>query len=145
MKYLRLEQELAPHLVVLAVCAGILFFAFLLSPAHSGSPYLSIHALTLPSTCTFHNLTGLPCPGCGLSRSLVSAVHGDFAASLTFHRLGLLTLVYILLQFLYRMGLLISPALAKGVFGSGRILNRGLILLGILFAVNWIFSLLLLL
>ena len=142
MKFLTLDQKLAPHLVVLMVCAGILFFAILFNPAQPGSPTLSFYSIRLPSTCTFHNLTGLPCPGCGLSRSLVAAVHGDIAGSYAFHRLGLVTLLYILLQFLYRMGLLISSKVTERVFGSGWLLNRGFILLGVLFGMNWIFSLL---
>jgi len=122
-KSLTLDQKLAPHLVVLVICAGILFTASLLNPAYPGNPSLSIFKLTIPDTCSFHNMTGLPCPGCGLTRSLVAAVHGDISGSLAFHRLGLLTLLYILLQFLYRIGFLISTKWAQKVFGSGRILR----------------------
>jgi len=41
-----------------------------------------------PPLCPFRLLTGLPCPGCGLSRSLVSLLHGDLAAAVFFHPLG---------------------------------------------------------
>ena len=42
----------------------------------------------MPSICVFHNLTGLPCPGCGLTRSWVSMAHGQFASAFVWHPLG---------------------------------------------------------
>jgi hypothetical protein len=41
-----------------------------------------------PPLCPFRLLTGLPCPGCGLTRSLVSLLHGDLSAAVLFHPLG---------------------------------------------------------
>ena len=41
-----------------------------------------------PPLCPFRLLTGLPCPGCGLTRSLVSLLHGDLTAAVYFHPLG---------------------------------------------------------
>ena len=41
-----------------------------------------------PSFCPFRLWSGLPCPGCGLTRSVVALAHGDLAASLYFHPLG---------------------------------------------------------
>ena len=42
----------------------------------------------MPSLCAFHNLTGLPCPGCGLTRAWVSIAHGHLSESLVWHPLG---------------------------------------------------------
>ena len=41
-----------------------------------------------PLLCPFHWATGLPCPGCGLTRSVVALAHGDLAGALFFHPLG---------------------------------------------------------
>ena len=41
-----------------------------------------------PVLCPFRFLTGLPCPGCGMTRSVVALLHGDLAASLFYHPLG---------------------------------------------------------
>ena len=41
-----------------------------------------------PSLCPFKMFTGLPCPGCGLTRSVVALLHGDPSASVFFHPLG---------------------------------------------------------
>lgn len=38
--------------------------------------------------CWFKNLTGLPCPGCGLTRSIACLAHLEFAKSLRYHPFG---------------------------------------------------------
>ena len=61
-----------------------LFFAVVVLPlpGHDG------RIAHLPSFCPFYNLTGLPCPGCGLTRSFVCLGHGQWQASLHWHPLG---------------------------------------------------------
>lgn len=35
--------------------------------------------------CPVRAITGLPCPGCGMSRALLSLLYGDIAQSLYYH------------------------------------------------------------
>jgi preprotein translocase subunit SecG len=135
------KRYLTPHLIVLFICLAILIGALMLSPSDTREGHLSIGSLTLPETCTFKKLTGLPCPGCGLTRSMVAAVHGDVKQSLHHHRIGLLTLLYVLLQFVYRIGAIAAPALALRIFGPEKYLNRFIVILGALFLLNWVFLL----
>ena len=58
----------------------------------------------LPSICVFYNLTGLPCPGCGLTRSFVCLGHGHLFEALHWHPLG--PAIFLLFGFLWlRCGL----------------------------------------
>lgn len=38
--------------------------------------------------CVFNRLTGLPCPGCGMTRSFCAIGKGEWARALLFHPLG---------------------------------------------------------
>jgi hypothetical protein len=66
-----------------------------------GAPVLWLLSFLVPrgglpvSLCVFHNLTGLPCPGCGLTRSLASISHLCPGEALRYHPFG--PLIYALL------------------------------------------------
>ncbi len=47
--------------------------------------------------CPLKNLSGLDCPTCGLTRSVSSLLHLDFASSLSYHLLGAPALAGLLL------------------------------------------------
>ncbi|MGD9347525.1 MAG: DUF2752 domain-containing protein [Candidatus Aminicenantes bacterium] len=128
--------------MILLLCAGILLGGVVLSPPHAGSSYLHIGPIPIPDTCSFKNLTGLPCPGCGLTRSIVTGMHGDLRASLAYHRLGLLTLVYVFFQFLFHLIALTVPSRSAQFSSIGKVLNRGMIVLAILYVINWGYTLL---
>lgn len=69
---------------------------FALAGLALATPVLAAWLLPLtagPTLCTFRNLTGYDCPGCGLTRSVVAFVHGDFGVSLRAHPLGALVFV----------------------------------------------------
>ncbi len=136
-----MKADLAPHLVILIICCGIIAAALIITPAKTEISYLKIGSIPLPDTCIFHNLTGLPCPGCGLSRSIVAAAHGEIINSFSHHRLGLLTLVYILLQFVFRLGWILFPEYGLRFSRTGRYIDRGIIGLAVLFGINWILTL----
>jgi hypothetical protein len=51
--------------------------------------------------CWFHAWMGLPCPGCGLTRSGSSLIHGNIAQAIRYHPFGL-----IVTPFLLGMGLI---------------------------------------
>jgi hypothetical protein len=70
-------------IILTATALGIAAVVFFFNPA------------TYPfyPACQFHRLTGLSCPGCGLTRALYALLHGNFSAALHDNALFVLTLI----------------------------------------------------
>lgn len=64
-----------------------------------------------PVICPFRLLTGLPCPGCGLSRSWSALVHGDLGEALAQHAFGPL---------LFALAIAALVAVARSLLGGRR-------------------------
>lgn len=60
----------------------------------------------LPATCYQQITNGTRCPSCGITRSLITATHGDFERSRQFHRAGIAVLVMLLAQCAMRIAFL---------------------------------------
>ncbi len=65
----------APSLLrrVLSLCAALATLA------------LALYVLDIG--CVFRLVTGIPCPGCGMTRAWLAALRGDFAAAAAYHPL----------------------------------------------------------
>jgi hypothetical protein len=58
--------------------------------------HIALLSLGLPSwDCPFFKLTGIPCPGCGLSRACLLLLSGEVWASIRFHAFAPIFLVLI--------------------------------------------------
>lgn len=77
----------ATEVVAAAGAAGLVAACFL-SPDHAEDG---------PVICPFRRLTGLPCPGCGLTRSWVYLAHGWWRESLAAHPFGWLAALVVLM------------------------------------------------
>lgn len=131
-----------PHLVILVACSSILLAALLLRPADATEPFLRIGGIALPSFCVMKQASGLPCPGCGLTRSVVSAAHGEWWGSFSHHRLGIALLIYLALQSMLRLAWLGLPAFRPGIARYCRVLDLAIIPLLVLLVINWLPTLL---
>jgi hypothetical protein len=80
---------------VLAICAAVLAGAAALTPGEEAVSWLG---WDVPVVCGFRRLTGHPCPGCGLTRSLVFLAHGEVASSFQAHPLGPLVFAFVAAQ-----------------------------------------------
>lgn len=89
----------------------------------------------IPSMCPFYVVTGLPCPGCGLTRSFVCIGHGEWRQSLHWHPLGLLLFG---LTVLYWLREAVSLAAGRRVmeFSQRMTANFGWALLGLVIVVG---------
>ncbi len=124
---------------VVALCLGAVLTAALLRPVAAGSGgRLSVAGVALPGVCAFREATGIPCPGCGLTRSWVAALHGDLAGSLRFHPLGWLVLLYALAQAARHGAWLGLARFRRGIERIGWFLDRGVVALGALLLVAWV-------
>src|SRR5476651_1521895 len=78
----------------LAVFAGVIFgmaivgagaFVFFFNPSTHG----------FYPVCVFHQLTGLNCPGCGMTRAFYALLHGNFLPALKDNALFIFTIAFL--------------------------------------------------
>jgi hypothetical protein len=55
--------------------------------------------ITLPWICLFKTITGIDCPVCGLTRSMISVGHLDFDKAWRYNRAGILVYLFVIYQF----------------------------------------------
>ena len=93
----------------LAVLAAVYSLSILLPMPGAGGRILG-----LPTICAFNHLTGLPCPGCGLTRAFVSIAHGHLVDAVHWHALS---------PALFLLGLALLVEYASRVFAGKSILR----------------------
>ena len=99
-------KRLNQHLVIALISAFILLAARM-SVASAES--VSVFGLRAPGLCAFKLLTTWDCPGCGLTRSLIHALHGDFNKSYAMHIWGIPLMWILLFQIPYRIFRSLKP------------------------------------
>ena len=82
--------------------------------------------------CPFKAVTGIPCPGCGMTRAVLSACKGDFRGAFYYHPLWIVAVPLVLVEVLNAMGGIKIPA---------KVNNMILIIAGILLLAVYIIRL----
>lgn len=95
----------------LGVLIGVYVLSFAL-PMPGGDGRI----LRLPTVCPFNHATGLPCPGCGLTRAFVSIAHGHLVDAVRWHALS---------PVLFFLGLVYLVDYAARVFAGKSLLRIG--------------------
>ncbi len=90
------------HLVILAICAGIMVLAVLLSVREQTQVLIPLLGVPLPELCMMKRWTGSGCPGCGMTRCFISLAHGDVRAALHYNPAGLLLFAILAFQIPFR-------------------------------------------
>lgn len=124
------------HLERLIFCIAVIAASVMLEVNGAGRVCVpGFRDRPLPESCPSWTLFKTPCPGCGLTRSFIHLAHGDVAASLARHRIGVLLFALVAVQIPYRVLALrhphrnlVEPSIARAI---------SLLLLGLLFG-NWI-------
>ncbi len=126
--------ERAGHLAVLLICGAILACAVVLRPNEDG---LSLFGLRWPLSCWLHDMTGVKCGLCGMSRSFCSLARGDLAAGIHFHRLGPLVFALFCLEIPYRLYALAATR-RGGSIGLARLHARVVAAVFAAIVVHWL-------
>jgi len=73
-----MERYLIPRRIALVAAGIFLSIATLHATGVSSADRIG---MAIPFLCPFKALTGIPCPGCGMTRALISMAKGDFHAA----------------------------------------------------------------
>ena len=91
------------HTVIVVICAAVLILAPLLSVREERQVLVPILGLPLPELCLAKRLTGLGCPGCGMTRCFISLAHGDLRAAWRYNPAGPLLFAILAFQIPFRL------------------------------------------
>ncbi|MEK6238180.1 MAG: DUF2752 domain-containing protein [Planctomycetales bacterium] len=88
-----------PHCVWLGLCAATLVASMMLGIQGRERVTLPFLGFPLPELCMMKRTTGVPCPGCGLTRSFISLASGRFEDAWSYNPAGMLLFAAMLFQF----------------------------------------------
>jgi hypothetical protein len=92
-----------PRWMILGLCSAVVVLSLVLSLGERpGQVVVPLINRSLPPLCQMKLLTGLDCPGCGLTRSFIALAHGQFVESFRFNPAGPLWFACIALQIPYQ-------------------------------------------
>ena len=135
----RADRARRRHLFFLGVAAAIVALAWALEVRPDERvAFRGFSQWPLPHSCYSRAAFGVPCPGCGLTRSFVYLVRGDWQAAWREHRLGWLLAGVVALQFPYRLWAIVRGG-QTGL--SPKLTTAFAITLMVLLVLNWAFGL----
>ena len=99
----RPREKSLPRWIVLIAALGVVGLSMSLSLKDSGGQVIvPLINTPLPPLCTLKRLTGLDCPGCGLTRSFVALGHGQWREAVRWNPAGPIWFAFIALQVPYQ-------------------------------------------
>jgi hypothetical protein len=99
----RLRGESWVRRFIIGLSAGVIVLSMLLSlGSEREQVLLPVINQPLPPLCQLKMLTGIDCPGCGLTRSFIALGHGQWGESFRFNPAGPLWFAFIALQIPYQ-------------------------------------------
>jgi hypothetical protein len=121
--------------------AAVLVAAASLSVRGASEVELPLLGQVLPAMCHWKRLTGLDCPGCGLTRCFIALAHGDIAAAWRFNPAGILLFAMVAGQIPYRGLQLWRLARGRDELAPGRLVGVFIAVLVGLLLLQWVWKL----
>lgn len=123
-------------LPILIACAGILVLsAVMVVVPPDRVAFVFAPDRVVPHLCWSQSLAQFNCPGCGVTRSIISLTHGSLDESLRYHRLGWALWLLFALEIPYRAARLLGWQSPRWL---GRIERLTLAILAMGMLVNWL-------
>lgn len=94
-----LNPRVRPELAMLGISALVLIIAAVSQP---GTEVVHLFGHVIPGMCVFRATFGIPCPGCGMTRSFVFLAHGDLREAFSMNVFGPAMFVLTAAQIPYR-------------------------------------------
>jgi hypothetical protein len=111
-----------PQQVILPILPVLRDRRFTIALAGATGLHIALVSFNLPSwECPFFRLTGVPCPGCGLSRATTLLLKGDLAGSLRFHAFAPIFLFAIIALFL---SVLLPKSIIQSAIARAELIER---------------------
>ena len=97
------ETPTSNHVVTLCLALLVVLASILIDPSREGA---TLFGVALPPMCALKTLTGLSCPGCGLTRSFGFMGEGSPFEALKMHLFGPALWIFVAAQIPYRLMIL---------------------------------------
>ena len=110
-----------PYETIISLLLAMAAFtaAQVVEPVSTDPDALLLFGHPFGQSCPFREATGLPCPSCGMTRSWVWAVRGEFWLALQFNAAGAVLFGGIVVNALIRMVGLAGVPLPQGMWKGG--------------------------
>lgn len=125
------------HLTLLMLCSVVLVLAAILSVRNQTQVVVPILGQPLPELCLARRITGAGCPGCGMTRSFISIMHGDLAGAWRYNPAGPLLFGLMAVQIPFRAAQLWRIRRGLPELNTGWTAQILLMLLAVLMIGQW--------
>lgn len=93
-----MKLRFSPSAVSVLLAIGALVAAALVTPSPADPDVLTLFGYPFGGGCVLRNLTGIPCPSCGMTRSWVYTVRGELATASRYNIVGVALLAAVVVN-----------------------------------------------
>lgn len=129
------------HRLILFFSAFVVFCAMTMNIQNKARVTIPGTDILVPEMCMMKVMAGIPCAGCGLTRSFIALGHGDWQASWQYHPAGMFLFSLIALQIPYRLVQLWRIRTNRSELSWGKGMIVALVVVACLIYARWMAAL----